>query len=180
MSRLYFAPIAEAFYLGSDQIKDTQAEIEKLKTIIGDSTLAKKSSLNVAKKENNERVGQSDNVVATFNQPPKNENLNEIDLMRIVQHPKFEDIVKSYIIVQHPEWINNNLNNTMYIPNGIPNGIRSGIPNGIQKSFFNQSFAKERFGEVYSTTVSSNIKNYLFFFIAGMVVYLLLEKYIKK
>jgi len=180
MSRLYFAPIAEAFYLGSDQIKDTQAEIEKLKTIISDSTLAKKSSLNIAKKENNERVGQSDNVVATFNQPPKNENLNEIDLMRIVQHPKFEDIVKSYIIVQHPEWINNNLNNTMYIPNGIPNGIRSGIPNGIQKSFFNQSFAKERFGEVYSTTVSSNIKNYLFFFIAGMVVYLLLEKYLKK
>ena len=140
----------------------------------------KKSSLNIAKKENNERVGQSDNVVATFNPPPKNENLNEIDLMKIVQHPKFEDIVKSYIIVQHPEWINNNLNNTMYIPNGIPNGIRSGIPNGIQKSFFNQSFAKERFGEVYSTTVSSNIKNYLFFFIAGMVVYLLLEKYLKK
>ena len=174
MSRLYFAPIAEAFYFWSDQIKVTQAEIAKLKTIIGDSTLVKKSSLNVAKqeKENDQRVGQSDNVVATFKQPPKNENLNQMDLMKIVQHPKFEDIVKSYIIVQHPEWINNNLNNTMYIPNGIPNGIR--------KSFFNQSFAKERFGEVYSTTVSSNIKNYLFFFIAGMVVYLLLEKYLKK
>jgi hypothetical protein len=93
MSRLYFAPIAEAFYLGSDQIKDTQAEIAKLKTIIGDSALVKKSS-----------------------------------------------------------FTNNGFN----------------------------GFTKERFGEVYSTTVSSNIKNYLFFFIAGMVVYLLLEKYIKK
>jgi hypothetical protein len=44
----------------------------------------------------------------------------------------------------------------------------------------NRVSAKERFGEVYSTTVSSNIKNYLLFFITGMVVYLLLEKYIKK
>jgi hypothetical protein len=179
MSRLYFAPIAEAFYLGSDQIKDTQAEIAKLKTIIGDSALVKKSSLNVSKQENDQRVGQSDKVVATFNpQQTKNESLNQMDLMKIVQHPKFEDIVKSYIIVQHPEWINSSLNNTMYIPNTIPN------PQNFQKSSFTNNgfngFTKERFGEVYSTTVSSNIKNYLFFFIAGMVVYLLLEKYIKK
>ena len=175
MSRLYFAPISEAFYLGSDQIKDTQTEIAKLRTIIGDSALVKKSSLNISKQEkpDDQRVGQSDNVIATFNQPKKNEP-TDLDLMKIIQHPKFDDIVKSYIIVQHPEWINGNLNNSMYVPNS--NNLY--IPNFSKSSF--QGFSKERFGATYSTTVSSNVKNYIFFFIAGMVVYLLLEKYLKK
>jgi len=102
-----------------------------------------------------------------------------MDLMKLVQHPKFDDIVKSYIIVNHPEWANNILNNTMYLPN--PGNRFSNVQNFTNtQNKFKSSFGKEGFGTTYSTTVCSNVKNYIFFFIAGMVVYLLLEKIIKK
>jgi hypothetical protein len=50
MSRLNFAPLSDAFYLGSDQIKNTQEEINKLRQIISDTTLSK-SPNNISKKE---------------------------------------------------------------------------------------------------------------------------------
>ena len=166
MSRLYFSPISEAFILGSDQIKDTQAEIAKLKTIIGDSALVKKGSLNISKQETpDQRIGLSDNVVANFNPNSLQKNNDNMDLMKLVQHPKFDDIVKSYIIVNHPEWANNILNNTMYIPNSKNNQNGQNYQNGqnFSKSSFNNGFTKENFGNTYSTTVCSNVKNYLFF-----------------
>ena len=41
MSRLNFATLNEAFNLGSEQIKNTRDEIDRLKKVITDSTLSK-------------------------------------------------------------------------------------------------------------------------------------------
>ena len=162
MSRLYFAPLSEAFYLGSDQIKDTQAEIAKLKTLIGDSTLSKKT---VPSKDT--RVGYSDTTSVSFNKPQNGNNGNELDLLKVIQHPKFEEIVKNYIIVKHPEWVNGTLNSTEFVPNK---------QNVVKETFEN---LKQTFGNSYSTTVCSNIQNYLMFFIVTLSIYLFLKMVLK-
>jgi hypothetical protein len=156
MSRLNFAPISEAFYLGSDQIKDTRSEIENLRKVIGESQLVKKSqppptqsqvSSSVA--NNQTRIGNSDDVIANFN---KQEN-NNLDILKVVQHPRFNDIVKNYIIVNKPEWIKNSeLSNTQFIPN--------------RKENFNLS--------------QTNQQNFTYFLIFGLIVYIFLEKMLKE
>ena len=155
MSRLLFAPIDEAFYLRSDNIKDTQSEIEKLKKIITEGTIVKKSTPPPPQSQNQnqieKRVGYSDKVVANFDNFTK-KNEPDMDILKIMQHPKFDDIVKNYIIVKNPEWINKTLKETVNV--------------------------KENFGK-YATTNSGNIQNYIIFFTISLIVYLLLEKLLK-
>ena len=151
MSRLNFAPLGEAYFLGSDQIKDTQSEIAKLRSLISDSTLSKNNN---NKKDTPTRVGSSDSTSVSFvKEDPKDK---EIDILKIIQHPKFEDIVKNYVIVKHPEWINSTFSKTEFVPN-----------------------KKENFGSSYSTTVCSNIQNYLMFFIVTLCIYLFLKMILK-
>jgi hypothetical protein len=156
MSRLNFAPISEAFYLGSDQIKDTRSEIENLRKVIGDSELVKKPQQQpkqqVSQVQQTSRIGNSDKVVANFN----NQENNNLDMLKIVQHPRFNDIVKNYIIVNKPEWIKNpELANTQFIPN--------------RKESFSPSSAQQ-----------SNQQNFTYFLIFGLIVYLFLEKMLKE
>ena len=171
MSRLYFAPLSEAFYLGSDQIKDTQAEILKLKNIISDSSISnlngKKINENNQSNNVNQRIGYSDETSVKFNS--KNNDI-DTNLIKLIQHPKFEDIVKNYIIVKHPEWVNGTLNSTEFIPNK---------KNNKMNTMNTTSYLKQSFGNMYSTTVCSNIKNYLYFFIFALIVYLCLKKLLK-
>jgi hypothetical protein len=156
MSRLNYAPLAEAYFLGSDQIKDTQSEIAKLKSLITDSTLSKKTN------ETKERIGSSDSTSVSF---VKNESKeNNLDILKIMQHPKFEDIVKNYVIVKHPEWINSTVGTIESVPNKNQN---------VKQNF------KEYFGSGYSTTVCSNIQNYLMFFIVTLCIYLFLKMVLK-
>jgi hypothetical protein len=81
-----------------------------------------------------------------------------------MQHPKFEDIVKNYVIVKHPEWINSTVGTIESVPNKNQN---------VKQNF------KEYFGNGYSTTVCSNIQNYLMFFIVTLCIYLFLKMVLK-
>jgi hypothetical protein len=168
MSRLYFAPLEEAFYLRSDNIKDTKTEIDNLKKLIMDSTISKKPQNNqISKIQENpnkvdQRIGYSDQINANFRKGDP-----DMDLLKIMQHPKFEDIVKSYLIVKYPELVNQQLNNTTYNGNFKQN-----------TSTFGQGYSA--FGQGYSTTFCSNIKNYTIFFIFSIIIYLFLEKVLKK
>jgi len=180
MSRLNFSPLTEAFYLGSDQIKNTQDEISKLKKIISDSVLSssksngsekQQSSIKEQQQQQPKRIRYSDSVVATFknnNDNSNNGNLSDTDLLKIIQHPKFDDIVKNYIIVKRPEWVSSTLNNTQYIPNNRNNNIN------VRSNF------RETFGNTYATTVCSNVTNYIIFFIFALVVYLMLNSLFNK
>jgi hypothetical protein len=141
--------LGEAYYLGSDKIKDTQSEIAKLKSLITDSTLSKKT------KDTYERVGSSDSTSVSFTKNEKNDS-KDVDILKIIQHPKFDDIVKNYVIVKHPEWINSTFSKTEFVPK-----------------------SKENFGTSYSTTVCSNIQNYLMFFIITLSIYLFLKMVLK-
>ena len=126
MSKLNFASVSEAYSIGSEQIKNTQSEIARLKKII------EESSTNVPNNNQKEsieykRIGNPDNVQAQFCKPmnsnnsinpmnPSNRNnpyfndvvsSDEFDytFLKIMRHPKFDEIVKNYVIVKHPEWI---------------------------------------------------------------------------
>ena len=108
MSRLGFAPIGEAFMLGSDQIKNTQEEIAKLKALVMDSSIKPVSSASPVPvvpvvKENYERIGPAPTVTATF-EAPKEDNFDHL-LSKLIQHPRFDDIVKNYVDIKHPEWV---------------------------------------------------------------------------
>lgn len=114
MSRLNYATVNEAFKLGSDQIKNTQEEIAKLKALVMDSSILDQKNLNGQNgqngpmspvpvvKNNYERIGPAPEVSATFSNK-SNESMEDT-LLKIMNSPKFDDIVKNYISVKHPEW----------------------------------------------------------------------------
>jgi hypothetical protein len=120
MSRLNYATVNEAFKLGSDQIKNTQEEIAKLKALVMDSSIIDQKSLNgqtgqsnsmspvPVVKTNYERIGPAPEVSATFSKG-SNESMDDTllttnGLLKLMNSPKFDDIVKNYISVKHPDW----------------------------------------------------------------------------
>jgi hypothetical protein len=217
MSRLYFAPLEEAFYLKSNTIKDTQTEIDNLKKLITDSQISKKPrQLEYSKEEDNpakpkkqesgQRIGYSDNVTASFN---NKDNLPDTDIFRLIQHPKFDDIVKNYLVVKRPEWINKSLDTTNYIPNNLNQkeqfggsqrslqfgggqrssqfggGQRSSQFGGGQRSSqFGGGQRSSQFGggqrSHFGANNEANYNNCLIFFIISLIVYMLLEKIFKE
>ncbi len=114
MSRLGFASIGEAFMLGSDQIKNTQEEIAKLKALISESSVSKSppSQPNVPSQPkppsqavvDYQRIGPAPTTTAVFEPPKQQEDFN-ILLSKLIQHPQFDDIVKNYVTFKHPEWV---------------------------------------------------------------------------
>lgn len=190
MNKLNFTPVDKAFTLGSSQIKDTQEEIDKLtKLILESNKISSKSGSTTKKQENLQppegpygmspspsnymRVGYPDAQTAVFR---RNTNQDELDynLMKVVGHPKFDDIVKNYALINHPEWF---LKDTVYVPQ-TPNNM--GYNKGYTKSYFgNNNYTKSYFGNKYQSTVCSDVKNYIVFFIISIVIFTLLSIYLK-
>ena len=115
MSPLSYSNFGEAFMLGSDQIKNTQEEIAKLKALVMDSSINPKpppppsppsppSPPPPQPQPVYSRIGPPPSVSATFTPPQQNYNFDDL-LSKLIQHPKFDDIVKNYVSVKHPEWI---------------------------------------------------------------------------
>ena len=189
MSKLNFSPLSEAFNLGSDQIKNTKEEIAKLKELISDSSLkdsskkskngtssiiekgsSEKSEINNSssssiKTNDFKRIGNPDNLTLNLNLNGQNLSSNVDDdtlILKLVNSPKFEDIVKNYIIVKHPEWIGKSVRSTSYTNVSYPNNVNS----------------FESFGNKYNNTVCSNINHYIIFFVIMVSIYLLLKNLI--
>jgi len=201
MNKLNFTPINQAFVLGSQQIKDTQEEIAKLKSLILESEIKKpngnlqndkndKSKAivpNPGSPDNYTRIGSPDNQTATFYKPVSQYDYNDFDfnLLRIIKHPKFDDVVKNYVLINHPEWLlketRYNSSNSSYSPSlpgpGLPGpGLQSrSLPGPSSQTFFGNVSA---FGNKYSTTFCSEVKNYVIFFLVSLIIYLLLSKFV--
>ena len=109
MFRLNFSSVDEAFKLGSEQIKDVQEEIKKLKDIVLETSniKPKEKSKELPPKPN--RIGNPDTVDATFvekSQKPKEE-------IPGITGPSIEDIVKKYMSEKYPNF---KMENTSYEP----------------------------------------------------------------
>jgi hypothetical protein len=155
MSRLNFSPIDQAFLLGSDQIKDTQEEINNLKKIILNKIPQKDVKKETSTEENTyTRIGKPDKVTATFTESSQQQKQEDTDLtlFKLIRHPRFDEIVKNYVLMYHPEWVLNETNYTSALP-------------GVSKSSF---------GNNYSTTVLAEMKKYIFFFVICVVIFLTL------
>ena len=158
---LGFSNLDQAFVLGSNQIKDTQEEIENLKKLIlNTNTQTKKKNVNEAVPLNYTRIGPADPVVANFSSPnyskvnstTPSSNFNQNDdlmLLKVISHPKFDDIVKGYVLMNHPEWINGNLTQTRYTPQ-----------------------SKSYFGNKYASSICSDVKRYIIFFIVCIIIFI--------
>jgi len=171
MSKLNFSPIDTAFMLGSTQIKDTQEEIDKLTKLILDSNVNKSKPKNLKPPEKADgsenpnqssymRIGYPDKQTANFNQYNGSDNI-DYNLMKVIGHPRFDDIVKNYVLINHPEWM---LRDTTYVPQMNNTGT-----NGT--SYFGKSY----FGNQYQNTVCSDVKNYVTFFVVCIIVFLMLS-----
>jgi hypothetical protein len=156
MSKLQFSPIDQAFSLSSEQIRDRQKEISDLKSLILKSSTGNKEESSVPtpskeekplpKEPSYERIGKPDKVTATF------EPDDDYMFYRMMKHPKFDEIVKNYIMFKHPEW---GLKQTNYEP------------------------SKSTFGQMYSSTAFSEIKKYIIFFVICIVIFTSLSVYLK-
>ena len=199
MSKLNFTPVDEAFTLGSSHIKDTREEIDKLTKLILESNTkpTKKISQNVdnglspsnsdnrvdnrgfstsnsdnrvdnrgfstSNSDNRVdnrymRVGYPDNQSAVFR--PNNyqqEEAIDYNLMKVIGHPKFDDIVRNYALINHPEWL---IKESVYTPQTNKNSI-------------------SYFGNKYSSTVCSDVRNYIVFFVTCIIIFLFLSLYLK-
>ena len=163
MSRLYFTPVDKAFTLGSSQIKDTQEEINQLTKLIlntkqkqsapkKESAPEDKSPPAAYEKNDYKRVGNADQQTPAFRPNTAPEDNIDYNLMKVVGHPRFDDIVKNYILVKHPEWL---LKESVYVPN--------------------DTNSKSNFGNRYYSTVTSDIQRYITFFIISVFVFVLLS-----
>ena len=94
---LNYASVGEAFILGSDQIKNTQDEIAKLKALLIETNTP------AIIQQPPPAVTQPPPVVIQP-QPPvvKNESTFNDILSNLIQHPKFDDIVNNYIKDKYP------------------------------------------------------------------------------
>jgi len=188
MSKLNFAAVDKAFILGSSQIKDTQEEIAQLTKLILESNTPKKPkqknlspsetaydlptsemirplkppqpNYNQTSAANYMRVGYPDQQRAVFSPNTAQDDI-DFNLMKVVGHPKFDDIVKNYALIHHPEWL---LRETVYTP-----------PPNYRLSPQSVSY----FGNKYQSTVCSDVKNYVIFFVVSIMIFILLSVYLK-
>jgi hypothetical protein len=158
MNKLNFTPVEKAFTLGSSQIKDTQEEINNLTKLI-------LSSKKPEKEPEKNNLFQPDKQTAVFQPSTPQDNI-DYNLLKVVGHPKFDDIVRNYVLIYHPEWL---LSQTMYVPQ-IENKV-------VQNT--NPVFSLSTFGNKYSSTVCSDVQNYLLFFIVSAVFFCILSIYFK-
>jgi hypothetical protein len=169
MSRLYFTPVDKAFTLGSSQIKDTQEEIAQLTKLILDANVSKTKKPQKPQAPetplqtpfNYSRIGPPDQQSAIFRPNTAQDDI-DYNLMKVVGHPKFDDIVKTYALIHHPEWL---LKETVYTP-----GYNSGNDNVNQLNY-----SKSTFGNKYQTTICSEIQRYILFFVTSIVVFIILS-----
>jgi hypothetical protein len=168
MSRLNFASIDQAFQLGSKNITDTQEEIANLKKILSgypnpkkepDSDKSKEPKDQEQKKNSTspselyERIGPPDKVSASFNTGnTTKQDTFDTDILRVISHPRFDDIVTNYIALKRPELANAQLQQTNYTG-------QSGV---------------SYFGNRYNSTVCSDVKKYISFFIFCIIVFICL------
>ena len=167
MSRLYFTPVDQAFTLGSSQIKDTQEEIAQLTKLILESNGKTKGALPPPPKQKNVetsqmspnymRVGYPDQQRPVFRPPAAGDDI-DYNLMKVIGHPKFDDIVKNYALINHPEWL---LRETVYVPQPV------NTPSSPQSVSY--------FGNQYQSTICSDVKRYVIFFVVCVIIFLTLS-----
>ena len=176
MSKLYFTPVDQAFTLGSSQIKDTQEEIAQLTKLILESNGNPKGIKQKNQVNNNQitnvpqpmsspnymRVGYPDQQSPVFRPPTSGDDI-DYNLMKVIGHPKFDDIVKNYALIHHPEWL---LKETVYVPQNVS------LPQNVPQQ------SKSNFGNQYQSTICSDVKRYIIFFVICTIIFLGLSLYL--
>jgi hypothetical protein len=169
MSKLNFASVGEAFKLGSEQIKNTQEEIAKLKALVMDSSgIIKPPTDKLPQTNGYERIGPPDIVNTNFVAPSPQRTNEEFEytLMNLMKNPKFDDIVKNYVTIKHPEWL---LSSTNYAPQPVtPQPV---LPPPVPEPNFSGFQSISTFGnseEIY--------RNIIIFFVISVLFYLMISK----
>ena len=155
MNKLNFANVSDAYTIGSEQLKNNQMEIAKLRKIIESNNAPSESSQTSNPSiPNNQNIPNIPNNQSNQKETSGNGSGSGSDeeylFFKMLNNPKFDDILKNYIIYKHPDWlINKQVNN-----------IIPGISN-------------------FGLNTPNSVKNYIIFFIVSLMIYLLLSVAIK-
>ena len=179
MSKLNFASLNDAFILGSQQIKDTQEEISKLKSLVLETSGLGPTPVKKENQQNYTRVGAPDITQATFNVNDKQENIDTL-IDKLIQSPRFSDVVAQYISSKYP---NLQLSGTSYqpAPGGVPPVVPPGgvppvvppevppaVPPAVPSAVPSAVSSKESFGAVTCDTT----KNMVIFILVAFMIYI--------
>jgi hypothetical protein len=168
--KLNFANIDNAFKMGSSNFKDTQEEIANLKKLIQSDKPKKKTQMDdspysITPKMNEYQPTNNFNQPMNYpNQPmnypnqPMNQQFNSFDynLLKVMGDPRFDHIVRNYVLINYPEWLKCS-NQQQNGPQNVP------------------SLSKSNFGNNYSSNICYEIKRYIVFFIFSVVIFLFLS-----
>ncbi len=158
MSRLYFTPVDKAFTLGSSQIKDTQEEIANLTKLILEANDPLKQSKSNLKHEMEPEIKQNQfTSIGPSDKFTQNAN-DDLNLLKIMAHPKFDDIVQTYLSIKS----GGNLKETKQLSN-----------------FGKNQFNFKKFGNKYQETVLSEVTRYLVFYVVCIIIFMLLSVFMK-
>ena len=151
MNKLNFANVSDAYTIGSEQLKNNQMEIAKLRKIIESNNAPSESSQTSNPSiPNNQNIPNIPNNHSNQKETSGSGSDEEYLFFKMLNNPKFDDILKNYIIYKHPDWlINKQVNN-----------IIPGISN-------------------FGLNTPNSVKNYIIFFIVSLMIYLLLSVAIK-
>ena len=135
MSKLNFASVSEAFTIGSEQLRNNKNEVDAIKKILTKNIEENKSKYSETTPE------------PPLPPPPPQQNDTEYTFFKLMNDPKFDDIVKNYVIFKHPEWIlqknsKEGFGNTTEIRNYIIFFIASIIFYMILNLFFKNSVSR--------------------------------------
>jgi hypothetical protein len=153
--------------LGSSQFKTSQEEIASLTKMILESKTPDKTSKQVSRlREAPEPDPEPEpfpepRIKSSYSSSSSEPNEDNIDynLMKVISHPKFDEIVKNYALIHHPEWL-----------------LNRNIPRKSYKETFGNMSS---FGNQYQSTFCSNIKNYIIFYIVSIMIFISLTLYFK-
>jgi len=187
MNKLNFAPISDAYAIPSQQIKNNQQEISKLQKIIESS-----NPKSTAKKE----TSTNDNIQSNNGSRINEKEDTEYIFLKLMSDPKFDKIVKNYVIMKHPEWINGtvgtvgtgdtggtggtdpepvpaeNINIPIQVKeNG--NSTNTGNSNVSENSTIPGNTTKSNFSSIQTKRTNTEINNYIIFFVFSMLLYFL-------
>ena len=191
MSKLNFSSINDAFILSSDQIKTTQEEIASLKKLIIESNgIITQPSKQFKKDENktpklqtpiNDKSSQMSNFQQMQTtgyqqmQPMQNTGYPQQPMQNTgYQQQPAQTTSYQQQPMQNDDNFNYNFFKLMQNPK-FDDAVNKYIKSSTQEDFNNNI---SYFGNKYSRTVCSEIKNYIIFFIISLVIYLFLSLYL--
>jgi len=129
---------------------------------------------------NSNIMGSNSNIMGSnsMNNNAQSEDFEYL-FYKLASNPKFDQVVQNYVILKHPEWLNqSNQMNQMYVPMNQSNQMNQMYVPMNQMNQVNRmnQMSRSNFGNFNN----DDVKHYILFFVFSVIIYLILGLLVKK